>query len=225
MERMQFIAAGLVLMLALYGCSGPEETGTPDLSDQDSAGGLAGQPANASAVPAAAAISGYERYGQESFSFDYPEGLSIQESLGSYQSGMGYAYMAFSSKNESEPALIVYYIRFGNSSLLANQSASFIAQSFLESDNKGQDMLGVLHQAGDKSAISLFTTQKGYAAAGMDFIVKDENMTQGIFGYAIQVYDPASTVGMKARILATDSQKANETKERFLDSLEINRVG
>jgi hypothetical protein len=115
----------------------------------------------------------------------------------------------------------VYYVRFGNIPMLANQSASEIARSLLESDNKGQDMLGVLHKATEKGDISLFTTQNGYAGAEMAFGINDQAIGQELHGYAIQVYDPESTVGMKARILAIDAQKAKDARDRFVQSLEI----
>ncbi|MFH0884499.1 MAG: hypothetical protein V1861_02205 [Candidatus Micrarchaeota archaeon] len=215
---MKGLFALMTLALVLVAMSGCAQTGgaAPQNATAEILQNQTGKASNASALD-----DGYKEYAQKTFSFDYPKALFADESLGSYNDGAGYAFVALQSKDENDPALLVYYIRFGNIPLLANMSAPEIAKSFLESDNTGQDMMGVLHQSSDKGNISLFTTKNGYAAAEMTYVLKDPQITQALYGYAIQVYDPATTVSMKARILATDSQKAKEARDRFIESVKI----
>jgi hypothetical protein len=203
-----------LVLVAMSGCA-QNPGGAPQNASADASGGEAQNASNASVQ------DGYREYRQKTFSFDYPEALFADESLGSYNDGAGYAFVALQGRDESDPALLVYYIRFGNIPLIANRSASEIAKSFLESDSGGEDMMGVLHQSSDKGNISLFTTRSGYAAAEMEFSLRGPQDTVILHGYAIQLYDPATTVSMKARVLAADSGKAKAARDRFVESVKI----
>jgi len=220
MKRLLALIALALVFAMISGCAqqgnpaGQNETAETPQGSHQTQPNTAGQ-ANASGG------FGFRTYEQKTFSFDYPDTLAAQESLGSYNSGNGYAFIALQNDDASDPAVLVYYIRFGNIPLLANKSAPEIARSFLESDNTGQDMMGVLHQSSDKSNISEFTTKNGYAAAEMTYALKDPQATQALYGYAIDVYDPQTTVSMKTRILGTDKEKAKAARDRFVDTVEI----
>lgn len=220
--RLVFLFGTVLLGIAmLSGCAGLQAA--PQAANQTS---TTGQNASAAVQQPAAnqtapvqPIASWKQYRQATFSFDYPAGLETQESLGSYMEGRGYAVVILQNENIDDPTMIAYYVRYGNIS--TNLSAPLIAKAFLESDNKGEDMLGVLHQAASKGSISEYGTARGYGVADMTFKFADPKSGKELNGYAIQVYDPATTVGMKARILAADAQKALETRDRFVESLKI----
>jgi len=210
------VLAVALAFISLYGCTQAGDVPAPNTTAETQNHPQAGADASGEGQG-----FGYRTYAQDTFSFDYPDTLAAQESIGSYNGGRGYAFVALQNDDESDPAVLAYYIRFGNIPLLANMSAREIARSFLESDNTGQDMMGVLHQSSDKSEISGFTTKNGYAAAEMTYALRDLQGTQALYGYAIQVYDPQTTVSMKARILGTDLEKAKAARDRFVDSVKI----
>ncbi len=215
-----------LVMLSLSGCG---QQAAPVNQTQESAQAPAQQQAGAApsgtggAVPSGqeGLIAQWKTYSQPTFSFDYPAMLSAEESLGSYMNGSGYAVVALQDESTDDPALLVAYIRYGNmTSSVSSMGATEIASGFLESDNTGEDTMGLLHLSTNKSGISSFTTAGGYGAADMTFQLEGDN-GQVLSGYAIQVYDPATTVGMKARVLAVDPEKAKETRDRFLSSLKL----
>lgn len=223
MKALVTLSVFAALFIALFGCAapgGPYGNATANATqgaisqDQIADGG------NASGS-AATRDTAYSEYKQDTFSFDYPQSLKAQESLGSYNGGRGYAFVALQNDIATDPALLVYYIRFGNISMLANKSADAIAKGLLESDNSGTDVMGVLHQASDKSAISSFTSKNGYAGAEMTFVLKDPDGTQQIHGYAIQLYDARTTVSMKARVIGMDQATAKAARDRFVESAKI----
>lgn len=215
----------IAVSFALFGCAQTGEPANEAENGTQGPAGAGGQQDKADDVPqpdgTAAQGEGYATYSQDTFSFDYPQALKAQESLGSYSGGRGYAFVALQNDIAEDPAILVYYIRFGNISLIADKSAETIAKSLLESDNSGQDVMGVLHQASDKGTITQFTSGNGYAGAEMTFTLTDPDATQKLYGYAIQLYDARRTVSMKARIIGMDMGTVKAVRDRFVGSARI----
>lgn len=192
-------AMAFISMLLIFGCAGQQPTqgvqnGSPSV-----------------AAPSQPAAQQWAHYSNIGMSFDYPAGMSVNESLGSYPDS---ATVVVQSRDAAVGAIIV---EFMNASLISNLTIDplAVATGVLDYDNaSGGDML--LSQADGTSAISNYTTPNGLAAAEMRFTLPTGNLT--LYGYAIEIYDHAHDASYPVRIVSSDPAQSKSIRDRFVAS-------
>jgi hypothetical protein len=101
----------------------------------------------------------------------------------------------------------------------ANMTAQEAAKSMLQADDAARDPMGVLDLVANRSEVMTSTSANGYGVAQMTF-----NAPLGgkmLPGYAVQVYDPKTSISIKARIVDTNESAAKSAADRFVQSLKL----
>jgi hypothetical protein len=156
-------------------------------------------------------VQQWAHYSNIGISFDYPAGMSLNQSLDSYPAS---ALIVVQSSDAAQGAIIINYL---NASLLSNltRDPHDIAVGILDFDNSsGSDAM--LGQADATGPISNYTTSGGLAAAEMRFTLPAGNVT--LYGYALEFYDKPRAVSYPVRIISSSPQQTQLIRDRFVSS-------
>jgi hypothetical protein len=159
----------------------------------------------------------YERYNASAFSFDYPLGMSLQNTSDAHS---GIFSGTHEAGNQTFEVLIVTYVDtlyvYGkNKDDIYKLDPSKASSDFLLQDQH-QDSAAVLDRANWTGNISTYSIARDGGAAEMPLRIYFSGEQQAYSGYAIDIYMPERSTLIRARIIALDPAKADAIRQEFL---------
>ncbi len=158
------------------------------------------------------------RYNASGFSFEYPTNMDVQNSTGIFTGDHQI------NGQTGEMLIVVYYNTvkaYGeNRDKTFQENPSVTASELLEEDME-DDPAQILDDAKSTGEISTFSLSRDAYASEVPISTTFSGSTSKFKGYAISIYVPERSLHMKVRVLARDSSKANDIRDRFISSFRI----
>jgi hypothetical protein len=203
----------LALAILLFGCT--EMTGRSNETNASNITNISNitNVSNQTTAPAE-----WVRFNASGFSFEYPANMDVQESIGIFAGDHQI------NGETGELLVIVYYNtikKYGeNRDKEFQENPSVTASELLEEDRK-DDPAQILDDVDSFGEVSTFSLSRDAYASEVPISTTFSGTTSKFTGYAISMYVPERSLHMKVRVLARDSTKAEDIRDRLISSLRI----
>lgn len=196
------------LAIVLFGC-----IEVADRSNEANVSNITTNTSNQTVAP-----SHWPRYNASGFSFEHPANMEVQESSGIFTGDHQI------NGQTGELLIVVYYNTVKNYG--ENRDKEFrenpsLAASELLEDDLEDDPAQILDDAESYGEVSTFSLSRDAYASEVPISTTFSGSTSKFSGYAISMYAPERSLHLKVRVLARDSAKADDIRDRFISSFRI----
>ena len=168
-----------------------------------------------------------ERYFAPGFSFEYPIGMSVEDSKGS-TNGIFSASKELSAGQTGEIIVVTYMdtlATYGqNQDDIFKNDPTIAATDFLEGDMEEDPAGALLHNAYLTGNISTFAIARDGVAAEIPFKIRFGDSNKSYSGYAADLYISERSLHIKFRVIALDPEKAESIYEDFVFSFRLEQA-
>lgn len=160
----------------------------------------------------------WNRYSRQSFSFEYPVNMAVQESSGIFTG-------THDLDGQTSEILVVVYLNtsavYGvNKDSIFKDNPTKAASDFLLEDKEG-DPAQLLSDAYEVGEISTYSISRDAYVAEVPFEIRFSDTGPSYTGHALNLYVPERSLHVRFRVVGLNSEVAEEIKERFLLSFRL----
>lgn len=162
--------------------------------------------------------SEWVRYNASGFSFEHPLNMDVQESTGIFTGDHQV------SGQTGELLVVVYYNTvkaYGENKDKIFQADPSLAATTLLEDDLEDDPAQILDDVDSYGEFSTFSISRDAYITEVPITMTFSGSTGKFKGYALSLYSPERSLHAKVRVLARDSAKADEIRDRFISSFRI----
>lgn len=166
----------------------------------------------------------YERYYANGFSFEYPIGMSVDDSEGS-TSGIFSATRELSGGQTGEIMIVTYRntsAAYGkNQDDIFKNDPTLAASDFLEESIEEDDVGGLLNDAYLIGEMTTFAIARDGVVAEVPFKIRFGDSNKSYAGHAAELYIPERSLHLKFRVIALDPANAESIYDNFVLSFRL----